>query len=149
VQAHRVATYATALAGVSSYRVDLGEPWSIAKVYWAALSESAMRESLRRLRDSGDATTFEGWDPDGPLPPMVTPDEHLTARVDGTAYVEQKLAAMRAHATQIAVDGPFFALSNNLGNEVWGVEFYRLVRGQPGADRDGDGREPDLFAGLD
>ena len=39
--------------------------------------------------------------------------------------------AMRAHATQIAVDGPFFALSNNLGNEVWGIEYYRLVQGEP------------------
>lgn len=148
VQAHRVATYATSLAAVASYRLDLGDPWSIAKVYWAALSESALRESLRRLRDSGDATTFEGWDPDGPLPPMVTPDEHLTACVDGTAYVEQKLAAMRAHATQIAVDGPFFALSNNLGNHVWGTEFYRLAAGEAGPRDAATGLEADLFAGL-
>ena len=42
------------------------------------------------------------------------------------------MAAMRAHATQITVDGPFFALSNNLGNAVWGLEFYRLVEGSAG-----------------
>ena len=39
---------------------------------------------------------------------------------------------MRAHPTQILVDGPFFALSNNLGLEVLGVEYYRLVRGERG-----------------
>ena len=44
-------------------------------------------------------------------------------------HVDAKMAAMRAHATQITVDGPFFALSNNLGNRVWGVEYYRLVQG--------------------
>ena len=43
--------------------------------------------------------------------------------------------ALRAHATQIAVDGPFFALSNNVGNEVWGTEFFRIAKGDPGARR--------------
>ncbi len=114
VQAHRVATYAAALAAVPSYRTDLGEAWDVAKIYWGAMSESRMRQSLRALREAGDTTTFEGMDPDGPLPHFVTPDEHLAAGVDGIAYVERKMAAMRAHATQITVDGPFFALSNNV-----------------------------------
>ena len=55
---------------------------------------------------------------------------------------------MRAHATQIAVDGPFFALSNNIGLELMSVEYYRLVRGELGGERDDDGRETDLFAGV-
>ena len=37
----------------------------------------------------------------------------------------------------------------NLGNEAWGTEFYRLVQGQPAGERDADGRETDLFAGID
>ena len=76
------------------------------------------------------------------------PDDQVTTRIDGMDLVEAKMAAMRAHATQITVDGPFFALSNNLGNRVWGVEYYRLVRGQLGTERDADSREVDLFAGL-
>ena len=60
IQAHRVAMYAATLAGVPSYRNDLGEPWEIAKIYWTAMSESRMRASLRRLRDSGDTETFAG-----------------------------------------------------------------------------------------
>jgi N-acetyl-1-D-myo-inositol-2-amino-2-deoxy-alpha-D-glucopyranoside deacetylase len=32
---------------------------------------------------------------------------------------------------------------------VVGVEFYRLVQGTAGVPRDADGRETDLFAGLD
>src|SRR6185436_13152798 len=43
IQAHRVATYATSLAAVPSYRPELGEAWDIAKVYWGAMSESRMR----------------------------------------------------------------------------------------------------------
>ena len=38
IQAHRVATYATALAAVPSYRPELGEAWDIAKIYWGAMS---------------------------------------------------------------------------------------------------------------
>jgi N-acetyl-1-D-myo-inositol-2-amino-2-deoxy-alpha-D-glucopyranoside deacetylase len=147
IQAHRVATYAVALAAVPTYRLDLGEPWDVAKMYWTAMSASRLRDGLRRLRDAGDSTTFEGMDPEGPLPPFAVEDEVITAAVDGNAHVEQKLAAMRAHATQIAVDGPFFALSNNLGNEVWGTEFYRLAKGRPGP-RGEHGWETDLFAGL-
>src|SRR4051794_7694761 len=112
IQAHRVAMYAAQLAAVPSYRRDLGEPWDIAKIYWTAMSESRMRQILRTLRDAGDTTTFEGLDPEGPLF-MTTPDAELTAAVDGEKYVDQKLDALRAHRTQIKVDGPFFALSNN------------------------------------
>jgi N-acetyl-1-D-myo-inositol-2-amino-2-deoxy-alpha-D-glucopyranoside deacetylase len=54
---------------------------------------------------------------------------------------------MRAHATQIAVDGPFFALSNQLGQPLFATEYYELVRGEAGAPR-GEW-ESDLFAGLD
>jgi N-acetyl-1-D-myo-inositol-2-amino-2-deoxy-alpha-D-glucopyranoside deacetylase len=148
IQAHRVATYAHALAGAPSYRPDLGEAWDIPKVYWTAMPESLFREGLRRLRASGDATSFEGMDPEGELPPSFVADELISARIDGTAYVEQKMAAMRAHATQIAVDGPFFALSNNFGNQIWGLECYRLVRGTPGQVDPATGAETDLFAGL-
>jgi N-acetyl-1-D-myo-inositol-2-amino-2-deoxy-alpha-D-glucopyranoside deacetylase len=148
IQAHRVATYGASLAATRSFRPELGEPWDVAKVYWGAMSENRMRAGLRRLRESGDTTTFEGMDPEGPLPPFITPDHLLDAVVDGSEFVEAKMAAMRAHATQITVDGPFFALSNNVGNEVWGVEFFRLAKGRRGPVNE-QGLETDLFAGLE
>lgn len=147
IQAHRVAMYAAQLAAIPSYKLELGEPWEIAKIYWGAMSESRMRASLRALRDAGDTTTFEGMDPDGPLPHFITPDENLAAVVDGSGYVERKLAALAAHATQITMDGGFFALSNSLGNVAWGTEFYRIVKGTP-TDLNEDGLETDLFAGV-
>jgi N-acetyl-1-D-myo-inositol-2-amino-2-deoxy-alpha-D-glucopyranoside deacetylase len=148
IQAHRVATYGVSLAAARSFRPQLGEPWDVPKIYWGAMSESRMREGLRRLRAAGDTSTFEGMDPEGPLPPFITPDHFLDAMVDGSDFVEAKMAAMRAHATQITVDGPFFALSNNIGNEVWGTEFFRLAKGTQGPV-DADGLETDLFAGLE
>ena len=121
IQAHRVATYGAALAAVPSYREDLGPAWDVAKIYWNARSESRMREGLRRLREAGDTTTFEGMDPDGSMGRFVTPDHLLTTAVRADDFADAKIRAMKAHATQITVDGPFFALSNNLGNAVWGT----------------------------
>ena len=106
-----------------------------------------MREGLRTLRDAGDTTTFEGMDPDGPLPPFVTADENLAAAVDAAGVHRAEDGRARAHATQITTDGPFFALSNNVGTTAWGIEFYRIVKGQRG-ELDEDGLETDLFAGV-
>nr|WP_231134261.1 N-acetyl-1-D-myo-inositol-2-amino-2-deoxy-alpha-D-glucopyranoside deacetylase [Motilibacter deserti] len=146
IQAHRAAMRGIELAADPAFADSEGrEPWQVLKVYWNAMPESRLREGLRRLREAGDETTFEGMDPEGELPTFVVPDDQITAAVDGTGYVAAKLAAMRAHATQISLDGPFFALSNNLGDEVWAIEHYRQVRGEravPG------GVEDDLFTGV-
>ena len=60
-------------------------------------------------------------------------------------YIEQKMAALKAHKTQISVDGPFFALSNNLGNQIWGFEYYTLVKGEKNKEVNEKGLEVDLF----
>ena len=111
VQAHRVAMYASLLAAAPSYRSDLGPSWDGAKIYWVAtLTESWMRDALRWLRAAGDTTTFEGMEADGPLPSFVVADELLTTRIDSPEHVPAKMAALRAHATQIAADGPILGL---------------------------------------
>jgi N-acetyl-1-D-myo-inositol-2-amino-2-deoxy-alpha-D-glucopyranoside deacetylase len=68
----------------------------------------------------------------------------VTTEIDAGAYFGQKLAAMRAHATQITVSPPFFALSDGVQRRLSGTEYYTLVAGPRGP---GD-RETDLFAGL-
>jgi N-acetyl-1-D-myo-inositol-2-amino-2-deoxy-alpha-D-glucopyranoside deacetylase len=148
IQAHRVATYAAALAAVPSYRPDLGESHDIAKIYWGAMSASRMRDGLRKLREAGDTETFEGMDPDN-LPPFVTEDENLAAMVDGGAYYEKKMAALKAHATQITDDGPFFQMSgDNESGSFWGNEFFRIAKGAKAAPFDDNGLETDLFNGV-
>jgi N-acetyl-1-D-myo-inositol-2-amino-2-deoxy-alpha-D-glucopyranoside deacetylase len=147
IQAHRVAMRAFELAAETGFRRDLGEPWQVAKVYWNAIADSSIRQAILALREAGDTTTFQGIDPDGDIPYAV-PDDLVTTEIDGTDYADAKLAALRAHATQIKVNGPFFALSNNLGSEVMAHEQYRLVHGTRGPGSGDTGREADLFAGL-
>jgi N-acetyl-1-D-myo-inositol-2-amino-2-deoxy-alpha-D-glucopyranoside deacetylase len=146
IQAHRVAMYGAQLAAVPSYRPELGAAWDVPKIYWATMSLSQIREEMRLLEEAGIENPFEEMDMDAP-PRFFVPDEAISCAVDGTEYADAKVAAMRAHRTQIAVDGPFFALSNNIGNQVWGVEFYRIAKGAKGPV-DARGWESDLFAGL-
>jgi N-acetyl-1-D-myo-inositol-2-amino-2-deoxy-alpha-D-glucopyranoside deacetylase len=148
IQAHRVAMGAVAAAADPGYRPDLGEPWSVAKVYWCCVPRSVLQHGIDALAAAGEKSFFEGVTSADDIPFGVD-DDAVAAAVDGRAYVTQKDAAMRAHPTQILVDGPFFALSNNLGLEVLGVEYYRLVQGDRGPAGPGpEGWEDDLFAGL-
>ena len=79
----------------------------------------------------------------------AAPDSaEVTTEIDATAYFERKLAAMRAHATQLTVSPPFFALSNHVRQRALGVEYYTLLAG-PAAPRSPaagpTGRTTDLF----
>ncbi|GAA0482020.1 N-acetyl-1-D-myo-inositol-2-amino-2-deoxy-alpha-D-glucopyranoside deacetylase [Streptomyces sp. NPDC046215] len=142
IQAHRVAMRAVELAAEPAFRRDLGDAHTVAKVYWNCVPRSVVEAGFARLRERGEDKLFPGIASPSDVPGVVA-DEEVTAAIDSSAYAPAKAAAMRAHATQIAVDGPFFALSNDLGQPLLADEYYRLVRGTAAA-----GREDDLFAGV-
>jgi N-acetyl-1-D-myo-inositol-2-amino-2-deoxy-alpha-D-glucopyranoside deacetylase len=147
IQAHRVARHAFELAG-----------GLVSKFYATAIPKSVLAEAIKIMGESsdGDQATNGQASSDGFLPaesvddlPFGVPDDQVTTEIDGTAYLEAKLAAMRAHATQISVDSPFFALSDKVGRRALGVEHYTLLAGPRGAGRGSQGWESDLFAGID
>ena len=137
IKAHRVAMRAAELA------IDQG--WQISKIYWNTTPRSVVQEGIEKMKEVG--SDFFGAESVEDLP-WAKPDELVTTVINAPEFVPQKLAAMKAHATQISIDGPFFALSNNLGLEVWGDEYYTLVKGEVAAPFDAKGRELDIFAGV-
>ncbi|MFD0266950.1 N-acetyl-1-D-myo-inositol-2-amino-2-deoxy-alpha-D-glucopyranoside deacetylase [Streptomyces sp. NPDC127106] len=146
IQAHRVAMRAAELAAEPAYRRDLGDPHAIDKVYWNRVPRSVVEEGFARLRAADTKTPFPGLASPDDVPGVVA-DELITAEITADEpVVAAKAAAMRAHATQIAVDGPFFALSNDLAQPLFAREYYELAQGSPGAPA-GE-REHDLFAGV-
>jgi N-acetyl-1-D-myo-inositol-2-amino-2-deoxy-alpha-D-glucopyranoside deacetylase len=147
IQAHRVAHYAMTLAAAPSFRPDLGPAWHVLKVYWTAFPRSVIREGVAALRAADSDHEFAAMDPDEV--PFACDDELVTTVVHGVEFLPKKMAALRAHGTQVSVDGGFFALSNNIGAQVFGSEYFRLVAGELGADRDAAGLETDVFAGID
>jgi len=145
IQAHRVTHYAVALAESPSFRPDLGAAWGVSKVYWTAFPRSVIREGIMTLREVDSDNEFAAMDPDDL--PFACDDELITTAVEATEFLDTKMTALAAHKTQVTVDGGFFALSNNLGSQAMGTEYFRLVRGtRVPATR--EGRETDLFAGI-
>jgi N-acetyl-1-D-myo-inositol-2-amino-2-deoxy-alpha-D-glucopyranoside deacetylase len=148
IQAHRVAMRAVELAADPAHRPELGAAWDVAKVYWCCMPRSVMRRGIEALAALGEDSPFAGLGDVDDVPFAVS-DDVVTAAVDSPEQAGRKEAAMRAHPTQMTVDGPFFALSNNLGQQVLATEYYRLVRGRRGPAGPGPaGWEDDLFAGL-
>lgn len=137
IQAHRVAMRAAQLAA--------SQGWQIQKIYWNTIPKSVIEQGIEAMKGTGNQ--FFGVDKAEDFP-FAQPDELVTTVINAEQFVTQKMNAMKAHPTQISLDGPFFALSDNLGFKVWGQEFYRLVHGQLGPDLNSDGRETDLFSGV-
>lgn len=138
IKAHRVAMRAAEIAS--------NQGWQIEKIYHNTMPKSVIQMGIEKMREVG--SDFFGAESVDDLP-FAKPDELVTTVINAPEYVPQKLAAMKAHATQISIDGPFFALSDNLGLEIWGDEYYTLVKGEKTAPFDVNGREIDLFAGVD
>jgi len=137
IKAHQIAMRAAEIASQ--------QDWQVSKIYWNTTPRSVIQMGIDKMKEVG--SEFFGAENADDLP-FAKPDELVTSVVKAPEYVPHKLAAMKAHATQISVDGPFFALSNNLGLSVWGDEYYTLVKGELAGPFDENGRELDLFAGV-
>ena len=135
IQAHRVAMRAA----------ELSDKWKIQKIYWNAIPKSLITQGIEEMKKVG--SSFFGAESADDIP-FAKEDELVTAAIDADKFVDKKMAAMKAHETQIALDGPFFALSNQLGLAIWGHEYYTLVRGDATGPFDVDGREASLFSGI-
>jgi N-acetyl-1-D-myo-inositol-2-amino-2-deoxy-alpha-D-glucopyranoside deacetylase len=134
IQAHRIAMRASEIA-----------EWKIQKIYWNTMPKSVLAQGIAIMKEIG--SDFFGAETVDDLP-FAKDDEFVTTLVDGSKFVDSKLAAMKAHQTQITLDGPFFALSNNLGQQIWGDEYYTLVKGEKSEPFDEQGRESDLTSGV-
>jgi N-acetyl-1-D-myo-inositol-2-amino-2-deoxy-alpha-D-glucopyranoside deacetylase len=147
VQAHLVTMRAVELAVLDGPASEPG--WAVPKVYWVVMPESLMRATLGALA-AAEGTRYQGPDPAGRMQSMVMADDQVTAAIDAIDFTAAKVAALRAHETQVSVsaDGAFYALSSGVRQPVMGLEFYRLVRGEAAGKRDDVGRETDLFAGI-
>jgi N-acetyl-1-D-myo-inositol-2-amino-2-deoxy-alpha-D-glucopyranoside deacetylase len=153
IQAHRVA-----------WRAFEMSDGLVHKFYATAIPKSVLAEGMKLVReasahDGGEAaepagsggsagSEFESVESVDDLP-FGVPDEQVTTMIDASDFLDAKLAAMRAHASQIAVDSPFFALSDGVGQRAFGHEYYTLLAGQRGQGGGAKGWESDLFAGID
>jgi N-acetyl-1-D-myo-inositol-2-amino-2-deoxy-alpha-D-glucopyranoside deacetylase len=134
INAHTVTT-----AAVAASR------WRVPKLYWTVMSTSAMTAGIEAL------TGFPAdWSKPNPAEiPFGYADDQIDAVIDATAYIDAKVAALQAHATQVTVapNRRSCALSNGMALPILAEEHYVLAAG-PAGDKDERGWETDLLAGL-
>jgi N-acetyl-1-D-myo-inositol-2-amino-2-deoxy-alpha-D-glucopyranoside deacetylase len=147
IMSHRVATAAVPAAADPGYTGSSRPAWSVSKLYWTAMPRSVLQAGIDALKDHPD-TPFVGIDSADEVP-FAVDDKLVTTVINAQGQFDKKMRALAAHSTQISIDGPFFALSNNLGQQGWGVEYYRLISGAAAGPRDENDRETDLFAGIE
>jgi N-acetyl-1-D-myo-inositol-2-amino-2-deoxy-alpha-D-glucopyranoside deacetylase len=138
IQAHRVTMRAVELAAA--------EGIGPAKVYWTAVPHSVLEAGMGEFKASTD-------NPFGTVErvedlPFGTPDADVAARIDARAHGDAKLAALRAHRTQIPDTSWLMVMAGDFGAEFMSAEYYRLVCGDKGEGTGEYGWEDDLFAGV-
>jgi N-acetyl-1-D-myo-inositol-2-amino-2-deoxy-alpha-D-glucopyranoside deacetylase len=142
IHAHEVTVAALTASGGTEFP---GEPWTVPKVYWTVMSKSAMAAGLNALEDIPPEWLRVTIDDI----PFGYPDDAIDAVMEVPDQLRAKVAALRAHATQVSVapNGRSCALSSNWAMPIGAIEHYILAAGTPG-ERDDRGRETDLLAGL-
>ncbi|WP_193103340.1 mycothiol conjugate amidase Mca [Brachybacterium sp. FME24] len=142
VQTNRISVAAFDLAADPTFAPELGEPWEIAKLYYInGFHRQRFSAVARHLRGAGN--------PNEELEQMLQrfdegTDRLLTTRIDVRDYLGVRDDALRAHATQVDPDGPFFRITHDVESAVWGTEDYELHISRIGVKLP----ETDLFAGL-
>ncbi|MFH8934792.1 N-acetyl-1-D-myo-inositol-2-amino-2-deoxy-alpha-D-glucopyranoside deacetylase [Streptomyces griseosporeus] len=135
IQAHRVALRAAELAA--------GAGWEIPRICFNRVPRPVAEAAFARLEGDLPGLPFDKSAAVDDVPGVVG-EERVAIEIDGTAYAAAKAAAMRAHATQIEVAEPYFALSNALAQPLFTTEYYEVVHGERT-----EGRAHDLFAGIE
>jgi LmbE family N-acetylglucosaminyl deacetylase len=123
---------------------DLGEPWRVSKLYYNAFPRSAMVRATEMAKNAGMDPPFGDANPDEL--PFLTPDEWVTTTVHHPDQMGRKLAAMRAHRSQLTEEEfPLLRLPEEVAREVWADEFFQLVICRVPTALP----ETDVFAGLE
>ncbi len=144
IRAHEVAVYARDAAADPGRYPDAGRAWRIPKLYYDRI------HSAKRTRAVYDA--LAATEPEHPL---LAEFERFRSRGEGTsflgttqvavdAYFDTRDAALRAHASQVPPDSPFFFWPNDVQRKAWPWEDYQLVD----SEVETSVPETDLFAGI-
>ena len=132
IQVHRVGARAAQVAGTS-------------KVFESTMNRTAITDGIRAQVEAGliDLDEWDGPDPTDPEhSDFGSPEEIITHRIDVSAHVAAKRAAMAAHASQIGPDHFFLTMDDDTFVMAMGAEWYI----EPGARRGDAPMGDDLFA---
>jgi len=102
------------------------------KIYWTATPLSVLAAAWPRFAESTDNPSGR----EGHRGSAVRhSDDQIAACIDGHEQHERKVAAMRAHGSQIPSTSWLYSIAGNFGAEFMGVEHFTLAYGRRGRAR--------------
>jgi LmbE family N-acetylglucosaminyl deacetylase len=100
-----------------------------ARLFYPVLTAASVAQLLSAARAAGLPSALWGL---GPQHFHVQASE-VTARVDVSAVLDQKLAALRCHRTQLEADNVLTHLTPALASQFLASEWFRCADGRPGS----------------
>jgi mycothiol S-conjugate amidase len=142
IRTHEVALHAFEISGDPDVYPDAGAPWEPLKLYYN------QQFSLERMVALDAAMTAQGLtSPYGERIAQFKESRatRITTRVRCAEFFDHREQALRAHATQVDFDGPWFACPVEIQRSAWPTEEFELARSKVGSV---DVVEFDLFADV-
>ena len=145
IMTHTVSLAAYEAAADPEQFPEAGEPWQISKVYY---SHGFLRGKFQAFADEFEKNGLEN-----PYTEWLArwKDEkndmmaRVTTQVECGEYFPVRDDALRAHATQIDPNGPFFAVPMEWQQRLWPTEEYELAKTVVSSRMP----EKDLFSGIE
>ena len=141
IRVHEISVLAFDSAGDPDRYPEAGPPHAPAKLYYSVWPASRFRQIHARFLELGLESPFdEKW------LKRIEHDEKYTTTIDIDGYQDVRGEALRAHATQVDPNSPFwFGLPPEVMRGIHPTEEFFLARNRVGP---ADVTEEDLFAGL-
>ena len=142
IRTHEVALHAFEMAADPGSYPNSGAPWQPSKLYYN------QQFSLERMLALDAAMSAQGLA--SPYGDRIAQFEEsrptrITTRVRCSEFFKQREEALRAHATQVDFDGPWFACPVEIQQSAWPTEEFELARSKVGTV---NVVETDLFASV-
>jgi mycothiol S-conjugate amidase len=141
IRVHDISILAFDSAGDPDRFPEAGPPFTPSKLYYSVWPASRFRQIHAKFQELGLESPFdEKW------LKRIEHDEKYTTTIDIAGFQEVRAAALRAHATQVDPNSPFwFGLPPEVMRGIHPTEEFLLARSRVGPT---DVTEDDLFAGL-
>jgi mycothiol conjugate amidase Mca len=145
IACHKTTVAAFDAAGDPARYPQAGQPWTPQKLYYTNSPRRQFQRAWEAMQARGLPSPLE--DPNFDITRFTVPDELITTAVDVGDYMRQKFDALLVHRTQIAVDGRFMTVPEDIRREMFSREYFTRVVTRVVVPPS-DGYEDDLFAGL-
>ncbi len=141
LRVHEISILAFDSAGDPDRFPEAGPAFAPSKLYYSVWSGERFRQIHQKFLELGLESPF-----DDKWLQRMTRIEPFTTTVDITGFTQVRADALRAHATQVDPNSPFwFGLPPEVMRDIHPVDEFRLARSRLGPL---DVTEDDLFAGL-